>query len=697
MEFEVDKLIRLLIVDEDLHKAEQITSSLRAAGVQVRAEFASAAADMCEILEEKYLDLVLFSMDLDNFTLSQTHHLIQESGRHVLLIATTEKLSPEVLVQSIKDGAQDAVSTSNPEHLCLVIKREALSLSSWRQSMQTDLRLQESEKRFQSLLGNSLDAVAYVHEGMHIYANAAYLELFGYNELESLEGISLIDMVAQDQQGHLKTFLRELGGSGSDDNQLDLKLLHSNGDQLPATVEFSLARYDSEPCTLVLIRSTVDTTELEEQITYLHQHDLVTGLYNRQNFMGELKSSMTLAKNGVQRSAVIYFAIDNFQSIRDIIGISGCDILIGDIARLISENAEEGQIVARFGAASYACLGKVKEKSLTKEFASRIIKIVEDRVFEVDDHSISATCSASICFVDENSPSNANQIIGRAEKTCDQIQSMGGNKSRIYIPKADEMTREEAQGVTIDLIKNALSKNRIAGLYQPIVSIKAASGGRYTSSLELSKADGTKFYQDSFRRSAERSSTAPTLDRWIILHAIKKIAETRSGSTNLEIFIPLSAESVQDESLAQWISESLGKARVGGEQLVFMVNEGHAVAHLKATKYLLEGLKAINCKLGLDNFGTGINPFQLIKHLPVSYVRINIAYMENLAQNTQLQDSIRELAAQATSMNIASITPGVEDAAILSVLWTLGVDFVQGDFLQPPTQTMNYDFTSLTG
>jgi diguanylate cyclase (GGDEF)-like protein/PAS domain S-box-containing protein len=696
MQVEVEKLIRLLVIEEGLHKAEQITSSLRAAGVQVRAEFAEDAAGMCEMLENKTLDLVLFSIDLPEFTLKQARLLVQESGRHVALVAMTRNLSSDVLVQSIQDGAQDVVSLKNLDHLFLVIKREAFSLSLWRKAARTELELQESEKRCQSLLANSMDAVAYVHEGMYIYANAVYLELFGYAEFEAIEGTPIIDMVDSSQQSQLKTFLRDINKARNEIDKLDLKLIQSNGDMVPATVEFSKANYDGEPCILVLVRSVIDTTELEKQITFLHQHDLVTGLYNRQNFMDKLKSSITQAMNGIHHSAVVYFAIDNFQSIRDMVGISGCDILIGDIAKLISENVPEGQIVARFGAASYACLGIVEEKSLINEFATGILSMVEERVFEIGDQSISATCSASICFVDENSPNNANRIIARAEKTCDQIQNRGGNKSRSYIPKADDMTRKEADGVTTDLIKDALSNNRIAGLYQPIVSIKAASGERYNSSLELSAEDGTNYYNKNYRRAAERSGTAQTLDRWIILHAIKKIAEINKGSRKVEIFIPLGVGSVLDESLAPWVSESMDKAGVAGKQLIFMVNEGHAVNHLKAAKALFNGLKGIDCQLGLDDFGTGINPFQLIRHFHADYVRINVAYMDNLARNEDNQDSIREFASQAASMNIRSITPGVEDAAILSVLWTLGVDFVQGDFLQRPEPVLNYDFTSLT-
>ncbi|MCZ6579963.1 MAG: EAL domain-containing protein [Gammaproteobacteria bacterium] len=697
MQVEVEKLIRLLVIEEGLHKAEQITSSLRAAGVQVRAEFAEDTAGMCEMLENKTLDLVLFSIDLPEFTLKQAQLLIQESGRHVALVAMTRDLSSEVLVQSIQDGAQDVVSLKNLDHLYLVIKREAFCLSLWRKAARTELELQESEKRCQSLLANSMDAVAYVHEGMYIYANAVYLELFGYAEFEAIEGTPIIDMVDSSQQSQLKTLLRDINKARNEIDKLDLKLIQSNGDMVPATVEFSKTNYDGEPCILVLVRSVIDTTELEEQITYLHQHDLVTGLYNRQNFMDKLKSSITQAMNGIHQSAVVYFAIDNFQSIRDMVGISGCDILIGDIAKLISENVPEGQIVARFGAASYACLGIVEEKSLINKFATGILSLVEERVFEIGDQSISATCSASICFVDENSPNNANRVIARAEKTCDQIQNRGGNKSRTYIPKADDMTRKEADGVTTDLIKDALSNNRIAGLYQPIVSIKAASGERFTSSLEISAENGTKFNDKNYRRAAERSGTAQTLDRWIILHAIKKIAEINKSFRKVEIFIPLGVGSVLDESLAPWVSESLARAGVTGEQLVFMVNEGHAVNHLRTAKALFSGLKEINCQLGLDDFGTGINPFQLIRHFHADYVRINVAYMDNLARNEDNQESIREFASHAASMNIRSITPGVEDAAILSVLWTLGVDFVQGEFLQRPEPVLNYDFSSLTG
>ena len=690
-----EKLIRLLIVDEGYHKAEQITSSLRATGMHVRAEFAEDSEDMCEILENKTLDLVLFSIDLPEFTLSQAQQLISDCGRHVALIAMAKKVDTEVIVSAINDGAQDVVAADSLEHLIQVIKRESFNINIWRRAMRLEMDFQESEKRCQNLLANSKDAVAYVHEGMHIFANQVYMDLFGHPDFDELEGTPIIDMVDPSQQNELKTFLRDLSKNENESNELDLQLIHSSGEKISATLEFSRASYDGEPCTQILIRSSADTSELEEQINYLHQHDLVSGLFNRQHFMDELKTAIAQAINGIHKSFIVYIAIDNFQTIRDRVGISGCDTLITDIAKILQDNADEQDMVARFGACSYICLGNSNSKKRAEDYASKLPQLVEQHISEIGNQSISATCSVSVVFIDENSPDNANEIVSRAEKTCEEVQAEGGNQVRTYVPKAGEITQEEEDGITADLIKDALNHNRIRGLYQPIVGVKAQEGERYISSLEITSEDGHVIHESDFRSAAERTGTAKMLDRWRILHAIKKINDTQRASRKIQFFLPLSADSIKDPGLAVWVSENLAKSKINGEQLVFLIDEAQAVNQLKAAKALAKALQQIHCHFAIDEFGTGINPFQLVKLIDADFVRINHVYMENLAQNNENQDSIRELAYQAMDHEINTITPGVTDAAVLSVLWTLNVDFVQGDFLQPPQKELNYDFSSM--
>ncbi len=119
------------------------------------------------------------------------------------------------------------------------------------------------------------------------------------------------------------------------------------------------------------------------------------------------------------------------------------------------------------------------------------------------------------------------------------------------------------------------------------------------------------------------------------------------------------------------------------------------LSQLKAAKNLTKALKQFHCQFTIDEFGTGLNPFQLVKHIDVDYVRVNHIYMDGITQNHENQQSVRELTERASEMNLKTITPAVTDASVLSVLWTLNVDFIQGNFLQKPQSDLSYDFSSM--
>jgi len=693
---DTDKLIRLLIVDESLHQAEIITSALRSAGLHVLAEFAEDSAEMKNIVTTKALDLVLFSLELPDFTLQQMQNLIRECGRHLYTIGLAQKINEEMAIAAMKLGAQDVVSTASLERLALVVRREAGNIKTWRQTVKYEKDLHESEKRCQSLLASSKDAVAYVHEGMHIYANEAYLELFGNTDFDELEGMPLIDMVEPAQQDELKQFLRNFSQNKNTTNELKLKLIHDSGESIDALLEFSRASYESESCTQILIRSRADTTELEQQINYMRQHDLITGLYNRQFFLDDLQQRIDNAANGAPHSFFLYISIDNFHGIRTNIGISGCDILVNDIAKILKQQYVANELIARFGAHSFSIICSGKEKSIIEANAKTLIKQVEQHISETGQQSISCTCSIAVYSIDENTHANPNEIISRVDRTIDKIQSAGGNKVMFYVPVAGEMSQQEEDGEIVRHIKAAIAKNTITPLFQPIVSINGVSGERYEITPRIETEDGKQLYKSDYQAAAERTGMAGALDRWAIISAIKQISLASQSDRKIDIFIALSGDGLQDPTLPRWISARIQSAKVPGEQLVFSISEAHALNHLKAVKALFKSLKELHCQVVLDDFGTGLNPFQLVKHIQPDFLRINNAYVEGLASNTQNQDSIRDITSQAATMEILSILPGVSDAGMLSVLWKVGADFVQGEFLQAPAEALNYDFSSMS-
>jgi len=159
-------------------------------------------------------------------------------------------------------------------------------------------------------------------------------------------------------------------------------------------------------------------------------------------------------------------------------------------------------------------------------------------------------------------------------------------------------------------------------------------------------------------------------------------------------FLKLTPQSLEDQTLVPWISQQLKAARVRGDAVVFEVPESKVVTNLKPARAFVTGLKQIHCGFALEQFGSGLNSFQLLKHVDANYLKIDRSFMVDLPKNKENQDKIREICDLAHRSNKLTVAEFVEDAASMSILFSCGVNFVQGNFLQEPEKVMAYEFGS---
>jgi EAL domain-containing protein (putative c-di-GMP-specific phosphodiesterase class I) len=118
--------------------------------------------------------------------------------------------------------------------------------------------------------------------------------------------------------------------------------------------------------------------------------------------------------------------------------------------------------------------------------------------------------------------------------------------------------------------------------------------------------------------------------------------------------------------------------------------ESKVVTSLKPARDLVEQLKRYGCAFALEQFGSGLNSFQLLKHIDVDYLKLDRSFTRDLSKNDEGQQKVRELCAQADEAGKHTVAEWVEDAASMSILFSAGVHFVQGNFLQEPDKAMNY-------
>src|SRR5207342_324625 len=129
-----------------------------------------------------------------------------------------------------------------------------------------------------------------------------------------------------------------------------------------------------------------------------------------------------------------------------------------------------------------------------------------------------------------------------------------------------------------------------------------------------------------------------------------------------------------------------------GSRLVLQLPESKVFTHIKQAQAFRAAVAAYGSRVGLEQFGTGLNSFQLMQHFEPALVKIDRAFIQDLASNPENQAKIREMSARVAETGAQSIAEFVQDAGSMTFLFSSGVDFVQGHFLAAAGPEMDYDF-----
>ena len=689
-ELDADNILRMLIIEDSVDDAEHLISVLRNAGIAVRPSRPEDAEELQSLLDSKPLDMA-FVNTAATLALNETADAITRSGKDIPIIALTEDLAGEQVLDGLQSGATDVVLRHQPELVQRVTQRQMQNLSDRRKLRRLDAALRESEKRCQSLLGSSRDPIAYVHEGMHVYANQAYLDRFEFSDFEEIECLPLLDMVASEHHDKLKGVLRDLAKGEDPPDELEVMSNGPNGHSLSLVMEFSEASVDGEPCTQIVLRDRSDQSLSAQELAGLKSKDLVTNLNNRQTFAEHLDTAIAQAVEGQTDHALLFMEIDNFDQMVSQVGLSGTDLILGDLAGLLTAELGSEDVAGRLSDHSFGILSLGRGVKDSAAFAERIRASLENHISEVEQQSINVTCSVGVAVITESS--TAKELLAAASGAAERAQADGGNRIEIFDP-VSERDEQGDNSHWASVLESALAENRFMLVFQPIVSLHGAEGEHYEVLLRMigDQADDI-IMPNHFLPAAEQFGLMPRVDRWVINRAIDLLAERREEHSSTTFFVKITPETIADESLLPWIAGRLQEARVKGDSIVFEMPESKVVTNMKPSRKFIRGIKQLHCGFALEQFGSGLNSFQILKHLPADYLKIDRSFMAELPNNEENQTRVRQISDEAHALGKVTIAEFVEDAVSMSVLWQCGVNFVQGNFLQEPEKILAYDFS----
>lgn len=698
-----NETIRLLIINDSRKEVERMISMLNNAGRPTRAQHVESEEVLTKLLQEQSWDLLIAEDTCSQLPPANALRQIKRLNKDVPMILISEKAAEEsidanqAVVDGLKIGACDVVPLDQDQHLLLVIQREMENREQRQQRRRADFKLKEAERRSQQLLDSSRDAIAYVQDGMYLYANQSFADRFGYDDRDDIECMPVIDMVNDEDQTHVKQFLKDftLKGDEAESCQLSFSGITQEGAPCNVSLDVAQAVYDEEACIEFVIRANQDNNEqLQAELQKIKDQDLVTGLYNRLYLVGQLEKEVSRAINEGSTTTVLHIEVDNFSDhVQPAMGVAGSDMALSDLASLLRKHTLPGETLARFGDDSFMLLAPNQNAQASLERAERIRDEIEHHIIDVDGKTIQATTTIGVAVLNETS-SSAEEVIDQALKATENHRvehDQSGNGVKLFDP---EVTPEEkAEADMVNMISNALDNNRFQLLFQPIISLRGAEDEHYEVLLRLLDEEDQQISPNDFLGVASQIGATTKIDRWVILETIKTLSDHRANGHNTRVLLNLSCESLCDESLVPWISVAFKAAGLPADAIVFQVDESDVTSHLNDAKALFQGLSEIGSQSSVCNFGCSLNPFKTLSHAPSDYVKIHGSFTLDIQKNNEGPEALSNIIKQLLEANKITIVPFVEHASVLSTLWQTGVHYIQGHYLQAPTDSMSYDFT----
>lgn len=689
---EQEALVRLLIVDDKLEDAEQTVSLLRNGGIPVRSSRPESLEGLEEALSGSGGDLLLASYKATSIPFKTVAETVTASGKDITLVAILDKLDETSLLDVLDTGARNFVLRGRAEQMRFVVRREGKNRETRRMVRRLEAALRETERRCDALIASSRDPIAYVHEGMHIRANQAYLEMFGYETFDEIEGLPLLDMVGAEGADAFKQLLRNISRGETPPKNVELKARRSDGGTFDAIMEFTQASYEGEPCIQIVLRPQLFDAEMARELDELRQRDQTTNLYNRQHFLDELNVVIAAAADGAADQAMLLMELDNYAALLNAIGMANADELLRRTSERIQAQLPEGAIAARFSDHGFAVLLRQSNHVATRALAKSLSTAFETAILEAGERSLNTTLSVGGVQIGQKIAS-AQQVLNKVVSCLQSAQVEGGNRIQVFDPSARDRAEEERIAQWVAHMENALQGDGFVQFFQPLIHLSGDPEENFQVLLRLTGPNGDIVTPSLFMPIAEEHGMMARIDRWVIQRAIVAIAQRRRSSHTTRLFVKISTESLQDPQLAAWVGANLKQTDVPAGSLVLCLPESMAFTNLKLVQELNTALTAIGCSLCLEQFGMGLNPFQLLSHLPVEYLAIDQSLIDDLGKNTENQAKVRDIIQRAMGEKRKTIAEGVQDAGTMTVLFTSGVDYVMGNFLGEPHREMNFDFS----
>jgi diguanylate cyclase (GGDEF)-like protein/PAS domain S-box-containing protein len=440
---------------------------------------------------------------------------------------------------------------------------------------------------------------------------------------------------------------------------------------------------------VLVFHDVSESRELNRRLSYHASHDVLTGLVNRREFESRLERALKSAKAREASYALCYLDIDQFKIVNDTCGHSAGDALLGQVGALLKAKVRWRDTLSRLGGDEFGILLESCSLDEAMRTAEGLREAVRNYRFTWEDRVFRLGASVGVVPIAADNEDVAS-ILSAADSACQAAKEGGRNRVHSFAENDIELMRRRREMQWAARINSALEEGRFElfrMLIQPLQKVEV--GTHYELLLRMRDEGGRIVSPNDFIAAAERYGITPAIDRWVIENAFRWLVSEADEREKLAMCsINLSGQSFGDDKFLPFVIDQFHTSGLDASKICFEITETAAVASFSQANRFIQALKELGCKFALDDFGTGLSSFGYLKHFPVDFLKIDGSFVREILRDPIDREMVRSINEIGHLTGKQTIAEFAENAEIIQMLTSLGIDYAQGYGVAQPQRVL---------
>lgn len=546
----------------------------------------------------------------------------------------------------------------------------------------TELELQQSEERYRHLVENASDGIIVHVGGFIVFANPSALRMIGATDEKQLLGRNALEFVAPEYRQMVIERMKTVNAPGGRAPAVEEKFLRLDGSTIDVEVSGANTRFNGANAIMVVIRDISERKNAEEQIRYLGQHDLLTGLPNRALFADRLTQTISFAAAHKKSFALLFLDLDHFKKINDSHGHQIGDRFLRQVSGRLLECVGPLDTASRQGGDEFSIIIAELEHADEAAFTARRICEALSQPFEVETLRLNASVSIGIAMYPKDGL-QAEELLRNADIAMYHAKGSGRNQFQFF---SDELNRTTHERLDIEAaIDSALEKNEFEVYYQPQMNLVTGYIESCEALIRWNHPTKGLLGPAEFIAIAEESGHIDAIGRWVLRRVAADFAQfSAAGLPQMRLSVNVSAPQMRVGDFAAFVSGVLAEHKIPAGSLELEVTESILMSDTEQAISTISNLTTQGVRFSIDDFGTGYSSLSYLRSLKIHHLKIDKSFVADVISDPDDATIVRAIISLAHSLRLTAIAEGVENEEQLKFLREHGCDMVQGFLLARP-------------